>query len=931
VKDQASIGRDLAAHTTLLGDARERAPLSPEVESLGRYLLEERIGRGGMGEVFRARDPDLDRAVAIKRLMAVFDDDQAQLRLLREGQAIARLSHPNVVQVYDVGKDAATGDTFIAMELVDGVTLRQWLRGRPTWREIASLFRQAGEGLLAAHREGIVHRDFKPENVLVTAGPVAKVVDFGLARAATASAAPAVPAAGAMPRPRRRIDASHAASRSHGPSPAWSNDSSLTPVGARLGTPAYMAPEQQGGTTTPLADQFSFGVALFEALTGYLPFPGDGPAQYAVCVLEGALLEFPRGSPVPKRLQDAIYRTLEADPSLRFASLAPLLDELARDPAAIRRRRLGIGGAVATGAAVATLAWVMGIAPADPTSRCDREATARADFWDDARAEEITRAMRGIDLPFASDTAERATALLAANHAAWIDARRRWCVAAVREPEASSIHDARGRCLDAALGRHRELVASLQAPDAQSLVHALDAIELAARGLERCDDPAELAHHVAAAAGDETRRAATEVLAKARSRLEVGQYAAGLRALDELVLRDDPAIALEHLVIRSALEEQLGNLDQARALLEQAARVGLGADAPLLAAEWNGDYGDLLYAQGEIDAMAGPYDRAWMLLRGLRGDDHIDTLVALGTRGHVPLARGDYAAALTIFSDAATRAALVVGPDHRARIMLDEWVTLAMSHSGALDEARARLQDLVTRLTQTRGATHPRTLDLREALATVELRANHAEAALAHFEAVLAARPAPGPDGDPVDRASTLANIGAASMQLDDHEHAAVALTEALALLERAGLGPTHPSVRAVQSNLATVERRRGRTDLALAALRRIVAQDDATGAPLTSDAIATRINLAQTLLEAHRDAEAVDGLRALVERAAAGDDAVAIARASQALAEALDRTGDRAGADLAIATAAKALAGQPTDNHWRAELETYRRQRLSQ
>jgi tetratricopeptide (TPR) repeat protein len=229
------------------------------------------------------------------------------------------------------------------------------------------------------------------------------------------------------------------------------------------------------------------------------------------------------------------------------------------------------------------------------------------------------------------------------------------------------------------------------------------------------------------------------------------------------------------------------------------------------------------------------------------------------------------------------------------------------------------------------GPTHPSVRAVQSNLATVELRANHAEAALAHFEAVLAARPAPGPDGDPVDRASTLANIGAASMQLDDHEHAAVALTEALALLERAGLGPTHPSVRAVQSNLATVERRRGRTDLALAALRRIVAQDDATGAPLTSDAIATRINLAQTLLEAHRDAEAVDGLRALVERAAAGDDAVAIARASQALAEALDRTGDRAGADLAIATAAKALAGQPTDNHWRAELETYRRQRLSQ
>ncbi|MBC8070714.1 MAG: serine/threonine protein kinase, partial [Deltaproteobacteria bacterium] len=185
--------------------------LAPDIGTLGRYLLEDRIGRGGMGEVFRAHDPELDRRVAIKRLIAWVDDDEARIRLHREGQAIARLSHRNVVQVYDVGRDARTGDMFIAMELVEGMTLRQWLRGDDhEFRAIADVYLQAGEGLLAAHAQGIVHRDFKPENVLVTQGGLAKVVDFGLAKPAGV-VAPTEEAPGPVrttPRLSARVDGS---------------------------------------------------------------------------------------------------------------------------------------------------------------------------------------------------------------------------------------------------------------------------------------------------------------------------------------------------------------------------------------------------------------------------------------------------------------------------------------------------------------------------------------------------------------------------------------------------------------------------------------------------------------------------------------------------------------------------------------------------
>src|SRR5258708_23662444 len=236
--------------------------------SLGRYIVLNKLGRGGMGVVYAAYDPELDRKVAVKLLRAEADTKSnaraAQARLLREAQAMARLSHPNVISVHDVG--ALRTQVFIAMEFVEGKTLTRWLKEKPlTPREIVQTFLQAGKGLAAAHAAGLVHRDFKPDNVLIGNDGRIQLLDFGFARAVedVVGYAPTLPpqvVASGLSTPRQL-------------------EARLTRSGAFLGTPAYMAPEQLLRTTIDArADPFSFCVALYEALYGKRPLSAQ-PVQ----------------------------------------------------------------------------------------------------------------------------------------------------------------------------------------------------------------------------------------------------------------------------------------------------------------------------------------------------------------------------------------------------------------------------------------------------------------------------------------------------------------------------------------------------------------------------------------------------------------------------------------------------------------------------
>jgi eukaryotic-like serine/threonine-protein kinase len=296
------------------------------------------LGSGAMGVVLAARDPDLDRMVAIKLLKPdAFPAEQAaeaRERLLREARAMAKLSHPNVVAVHEVGVD---GDqVFVAMEYVQGTTLTRWLQAEPrTWRQILVTFLQAARGLSAVHGAGLVHRDFKPDNVLIDARGVVRVSDFGLVGA-----------------PRR------ASPPSGGAAPALDG---LTRTGAVMGTPIYMAPEQHAaGPTDPRTDQFSFCVALYEALYGRRPFAGNSYAELATSVLEGRL-EPPPPSDVPPWLAAVVSRGMSVDPAARFMHLDALIftvnRELAPPPA---RRRPGLIIALSVGAVLLVVALVVG-------------------------------------------------------------------------------------------------------------------------------------------------------------------------------------------------------------------------------------------------------------------------------------------------------------------------------------------------------------------------------------------------------------------------------------------------------------------------------------------------------------------------------------------------------------------------------------------
>lgn len=302
-----ALGVTLAHGDSAHSEGFERGTVFIPGTALGRYTLETRLGEGAMGVVWRARDPKLGRQVALKLLKR--RDAARTQQLISEAQAMARLSHPNVVSVYDVG--VADGTTYIAMELVSGCSLRDWrAAAERTVPEIVATFIAAGRGLSAAHAAGIVHRDFKPDNVLVGDDGRVCVSDFGLAARARDNS---------LDLEATREDA--------------------IPPGAVLGTPAYMAPEQfSGGNVDPRTDQFSFCASLYEALYGERPFSGRTFYELADNVATGRMSPVPKHREVSRSLRAIAMRGVSAKPGDRFPSMAHVLAELGRDRARPWRR-----------------------------------------------------------------------------------------------------------------------------------------------------------------------------------------------------------------------------------------------------------------------------------------------------------------------------------------------------------------------------------------------------------------------------------------------------------------------------------------------------------------------------------------------------------------------------------------------------------------
>ncbi len=354
--DDATVPVGSAGDTATAGHPVNAAPSSltssgavRPTARIGRYAILRQLGEGGMGVVLVGYDESLDRKAAVKVLHRGVAAEQW---LVREAQALAKLSHPNVVPVFEVGQHE--GRVFLAMEYVDGTTLREHIEGgeRPV-DEVLRMFVQAGRGLAAAHQAGLVHRDFKPDNVLVGRDGRARVADFGIASLADGVGS-GEPAAGAQ------------VERPSGASPS-AFVSPLTQTGALLGTPAFMSQEQfRGEQATPASDQFSFCVALYKAAYDQAPFEGETLFELAAGVCAGKLRPPPPAPSVPPWLRDVLRRGLSLSPEARYPTLAALLDEIEtrlprddEDPSYVRREQTILFGVLFAYSAAITgfVAW----------------------------------------------------------------------------------------------------------------------------------------------------------------------------------------------------------------------------------------------------------------------------------------------------------------------------------------------------------------------------------------------------------------------------------------------------------------------------------------------------------------------------------------------------------------------------------------------
>ena len=535
--------------------------------AIGRYVVLGLVGRGGMGEVYAAYDPELDRKVAVKLLRVKPGNGvsltEGRQRTLREAQAIARLSHPNVVVVYDVG--TFRDQVFIAMEFVEGNTVTFWLQAQPrSWQEVLRVFRAAGRGLCAAHEKGLVHRDFKPDNVMVGRDGEVRVMDFGLARqmgekpdvpaSTTSGRSPVVFSDEALD----GVDDQMQTIQLNGPpsgavTPPLGSDVQsahsvmfevqLTRTGAMMGTPAYMAPEQFLGTPTDArTDQFSFCIALYEALYGERPFGGNTMFALTTAVVQGQVREAPPSSKVPLWVRKVLLRGLRPQAQDRYPSMQELIEELGKNPRTARRR-----AAVGAAGVVMAVGLVFGLhqSLANHRSICSAGPSHLAGIWDlpsdtgasPARAAAVRTAFLRTGKSYASDVYTTVSRILTGYAQSWARQYREACEATqVRGEQSAEVLDLRMTCLQERLGRLRALTDVFTDANGDVVENAVSAANNLAT-LDRCED-IPLLRSVVRPPDDPTTRAVVagldRRLAQLKALFDAGRY--------HDALKDGPAL-----------------------------------------------------------------------------------------------------------------------------------------------------------------------------------------------------------------------------------------------------------------------------------------------------------------------------------------------------------------------------------------------------
>lgn len=498
----------------------------------GRYVLLERLGEGAMGIVYTAHDPKLARTVALKLVRPAVDRGEARARLLREAQVAARLKHANVVTVHEAGE--AAGLAYIALEYVKGETVRAWMRtpGRPRpWREVLRVFLQAGEGLAAAHRAGVVHRDFKPANILLDEEGRARVADFGLA-------------IGARETSEEETLQGLGCDESH--------DMRMTRTGALLGTPLYMAPEQhEDADVDARADQYSFAASLYEALYGAHPFAGATlkeqlAAKKALAVHEG------RSARVPGWLRAVVLRGLHPDPSARWPDMGAMLAALRADPT---RRRWLTAAAVSAVVGATTAFGVRAHTRAEIAAACEAEGMEIRATWSDDRVSRMKASFLATGLAFAADSWERGSREVDAYVTTFAASREAMCRAGELEGSIAPRVLARAReCFDEARTAVETLASAWESADALVVTRAT----MSASSLPRlgwCGSVEALQRRLsveAPHAEPQTLNALQAELREARARAHEGKHAEAV-GLAEQVERQALELGARSLASRASL------------------------------------------------------------------------------------------------------------------------------------------------------------------------------------------------------------------------------------------------------------------------------------------------------------------------------------------------------------------------------------------
>ncbi|MBL4636718.1 MAG: serine/threonine protein kinase [Kofleriaceae bacterium] len=456
------------------------APLEPGA-SLGRYVVLDVLGKGGMGVVYKAYDPELDRQIAVKLVRVRGHRKRAaQKRLLREAQALAQLSHPNVISVFDVG--TIGHDVFISMELVDGVDVRQWLKDETRSRqEIMAVFLAAGKGLGAAHRAGLIHRDFKPDNIVLGNKGRPRIIDFGLARGTESYDDSDEDLSSSDSLTSSQVSRTGGASRNHLNTP-------MTLAGLVMGTPAYMSPEQHKGEDTDArSDQYSFCASLYSALYGVRPYTGDSHKELKENILAGQMAATPSTPKVPRWIRTILLQGLSLDPDERYDSMEELLGDLAKDPVILRNRVLRVAGfaTVVAGAAF----WFGSGASVERNTLCQDGPEQLNGVWDSQVGVAMELAFSSTGSSHASETYTLVKQRLGLYSDKWLDMYKSSCEAtSVRGDQSQKLLDLRTVCLQRKLGKMSALTSLLSHTDEPSVVDRAVSAVASLPSIDACAD-----------------------------------------------------------------------------------------------------------------------------------------------------------------------------------------------------------------------------------------------------------------------------------------------------------------------------------------------------------------------------------------------------------------------------------------------------------